>query len=88
MQDDDLDIRRRRARFRSWHRGTKETDIFLGSFADAHVGGFGPDELRQYETLLEEQDPDIYGWVTGTQDIPDHVRGPVMDLLLRFQLKP
>jgi len=26
----DIDIRRKRLLFRSWHRGTKETDLLLG----------------------------------------------------------
>lgn len=86
MQHDDIEIRRRRARYRSWHRGTKETDIILGRFADAHVAGFGADELEQYEILLEEQDPDIYAWVTGTVEVPEDLRGSVMDLLLRFRV--
>ncbi|MCF4164256.1 succinate dehydrogenase assembly factor 2 [Zavarzinia compransoris] len=86
MQQDDIEIRRRRARYRSWHRGTKETDIILGRFADTHVAGFGADELDQYEILLEEQDPDIYAWVTGTAEVPARMRGTVMDLLLRFRV--
>ena len=28
------DLRRRRLLFRSWHRGTQETDLILGSFAE------------------------------------------------------
>ncbi|MDD3444724.1 MAG: succinate dehydrogenase assembly factor 2 [Zavarzinia sp.] len=86
MQDDDIENRRRRARYRSWHRGTKETDIILGRFADAHVSAFGADELAQYEALLEEQDPDIYAWVTGTAEAPAHMRGAVLDLLLKFRV--
>lgn len=86
MQDDELDIRRRRARFRSWHRGTKETDIILGRFADAHVGGFGVAEILAFEALLEEEDPDIYAWVTGTAPVPERMQGPVMDLLLAFEV--
>ncbi|MFA5123098.1 succinate dehydrogenase assembly factor 2 [Zavarzinia sp.] len=85
MQEDELDIRRRRARFRSWHRGTKETDVILGPFADAHVAGFGEAEIAAYERLLEEEDPDIYAWLTGTAPIPERVRGPVLDLLLAFK---
>ncbi len=30
----ELDTRRRRLLFRSWHRGMRETDLILGTFAD------------------------------------------------------
>ena len=30
-------MRRRRLRYRAWHRGTREMDLILGPFADAHV---------------------------------------------------
>ena len=34
---DGLDSRRRRLLFRAWHRGMRETDLILGSFADVTV---------------------------------------------------
>ena len=39
------DTRRKRLLFRSWHRGTKETDLLLGSFAEQHLAGFTADRL-------------------------------------------
>ena len=36
---EDIAIRRRRLRYRAWHRGTKEMDLVLGPFADAHLEG-------------------------------------------------
>ncbi|RJF87334.1 succinate dehydrogenase assembly factor 2 [Oleomonas cavernae] len=85
---EDLDIARRRLRFRSWHRGTKETDLILGSFADAHVGGFDAAQLDRYEALLEEEDPDIYAWLTGGVAAPERVRSDVLELLLKFRYQP
>ena len=29
--------RRKRLRFRAWHRGIREADLILGPFADAHI---------------------------------------------------
>ena len=37
--------RRKRLRFRSWHRGTKEMDLLMGSFADAHLSAFDVGQL-------------------------------------------
>ncbi|MDE2029360.1 MAG: succinate dehydrogenase assembly factor 2 [Alphaproteobacteria bacterium] len=72
--------RRKRLRFRSWHRGTREMDLLLGSFADAHVPGFTPAQLDQYEELLTINDPDLYSWATGTAAVPPEQDGAVMQL--------
>jgi antitoxin CptB len=61
------DKRRERLRFRSWHRGTREMDLLLGSFADTHLHDFTPAQLDHYEALLEEGDPDLYDWITGKE---------------------
>jgi len=68
MSDNDLsslDIRLRRTRFRSWHRGIKEMDLILGHFADSELAKLSPDELDLYEALIEIEDTTLYDWVTG-----------------------
>ncbi len=40
-QPEILHRRRERLRYRSHHRGTKEMDLLLGSFADRHIHDFG-----------------------------------------------
>jgi antitoxin CptB len=75
-------VRRQRLRFRSWHRGTREIDLLLGSFADAHVQGFTGEELGQYDAILQLDDPDLYNWVTGAQPVPEEHDGEVMRLLV------
>ena len=74
-------VRRRRLRFRSWHRGTKEADLLLGSFADAHLDSFDEAQLNAFEDLLMENDGDIYDWVSGRKAIPTTFATPVMELL-------
>ena len=70
---DGLDARRRRLLFRSWHRGTREADLIMGRFADAHIEGFSDAELDQYEHLLEALETDLLSWVTGVAAVPpDH----------------
>ncbi len=67
---EDLSMRRRRLRYRAWHRGTKEMDLVLGPFADAHLGGFGTAELDRLETLMDEEDTDLLKWVMGQEPVP------------------
>jgi antitoxin CptB len=66
------ETRRKRLRFRCWHRGIKETDLLLGRFADACIFDLAEDRLDELETLMEAQDWDIYAWVSrGTPPPPE-----------------
>ena len=82
------DIRRKRLLFRSWHRGTRETDLILGRFADAHLAGFDADQLDRYEGLLECSDVDLFDWVSGRALPPAALDHDVMRLLLAFRCAP
>ena len=62
--------RRKRARYQSWHRGCRETDQILGPFCDAHIEAMDEDALSLYEQFLEEDDADIWAWLTGAQPCP------------------
>ena len=39
LRNDHPEIRRRRLLFRCWYRGTQESDLLLGSFADTSLDG-------------------------------------------------
>lgn len=67
---EDIEIRRKRLVYRAWHRGTREMDLILGSFADKNAAGFSDAELDEFESLLQLQDPDLYNWITGTEPCP------------------
>lgn len=84
---DDLEVRRKRLRFRSWHRGSKEMDVLLGAFADRVLPGLSPQQLDRYEALLEAGDPELYGWITGRDAVPEAHDHDVMRLLQNFKLR-
>jgi antitoxin CptB len=46
-------IYRNRLIFRSWHRGTQESDFLLGSFADDCLAGLDDNQLQCFEALLD-----------------------------------
>jgi antitoxin CptB len=73
--------RRERLRFRSWHRGMREMDLLMGSFADAHISAFTPGQLDQYEAILQLNDPDVYNWITHVELVPPEQDNEVMRLL-------
>ena len=59
-----------RLRMRSARRGTREMDLILGRFADAALQALPPAELDAYETILSENDQDLYQWVSGQGKVP------------------
>ena len=84
----DNDIRRKRLLFRSWHRGTREADLILGSFAEANLAGFDEARLDRYEVLLECPDVDLFDWITGRTAPPPEYDTDVTRLLLAFRYRP
>lgn len=73
---------RRKLKFRAWHRGTREMDLLLGSFADQHIESFHETQLEEFEKLLENPDPDLYDWVSGQKKVDGREESSVMTLLL------
>jgi antitoxin CptB len=84
----DRDIRLKRLRFRAWHRGTKEADLMIGGFFDAHGAGWNDEQIDWFEAFLEEQDVDIMAWAMRVQDVPDQWEGPMMDSMRQLNFVP
>ena len=81
-------IRLKRLKFRSWHRGTKEADLMIGGFFDAHGAGWTPEELDWFEALLEEQDVDIMAWAMGVVPPPPHFDHAVLHAMRAMDFVP
>ncbi|HEY7005536.1 MAG TPA: succinate dehydrogenase assembly factor 2, partial [Sphingomicrobium sp.] len=45
----------KRLAWRAHHRGTKEADMLIGGFFDAHHRGWSAQECAMFESMLEEQ---------------------------------
>jgi len=63
--------RLKRLRMRAWRRGTKEMDITLGPWADAHLEGLDDARLDAFEDLLAEYDQDLMQWFMGQAPTPE-----------------
>jgi antitoxin CptB len=83
-----LDIRRKRLLFRSWNRGTKETDMVLGSFAERHIAELSDGQLDRYEALLENDDGALFDWIAGRVAPPPQHDTDVLHLLMDFRFRP
>jgi antitoxin CptB len=85
MPDTDIDIRRKKLRFRAWHRGFREADLILGPFADRRLAGFGPAELDAFEALIDQPDHDLYGWIIGQAEPPAELAGEMLEQIRAFK---
>jgi antitoxin CptB len=71
----------KRLHWRAHHRGTKEADLMIGGFFDAHHQQWGSPERAMFAALLEEQDVDIMAWALGTAEPPERFAGPMIEAL-------
>ena len=82
------DDRLRRLRMRCWRRGMKEMDMILGPYADALAAGEARADLDALEALMEENDQDLYLWVSGAQAAPERHRSAIGEVRLFHGLAP
>src|SRR5947208_16451295 len=88
MSPPDPDIRRKRLLFRAWHRGTREADLILGSFAESHLAGFDAAQLERSEALLECPDAELFDWINARALPAPEYDHDVTRLLLAFRYRP
>ena len=74
----------KRLAWRAHHRGTKEADLLIGGFFDAHHASWNAGELILFAEMLEEQDVDIMAWAHGTWQAPERFQGPMIEALRRL----
>ena len=74
----------KRLAWRAHHRGTKEADLLIGGFFDAHHASWGDNERSIFAAMLEEQDVDIMAWALGTAPPPERFEGPMIEALKKL----
>lgn len=83
-----LDRKRARLVYQSRKRGILETDLLLSRFAACYLKDMTPEELEEYDELLNELDWDIYYWATKNYEItplPDKWKNsPILQKLQAF----
>ena len=88
MAENELATRRKRLKYRSARRGTRELDLFLGAFAEAHLDRLSPAQLDRYEAVLNANENEIYDWLSRRTAVPPEHDHDVMKLLLNFKFSP
>lgn len=82
---DALETIRRKLRFRSLRRGTKESDLVIGGFAEAHLHALSLEQLAAFEALLDENDQDVLSWVIEMKAPPPSHDTDVLAMLRNFK---
>ena len=75
----------RRLKMRSMRRGIKEMDLILTAYADENLTRMDGATLDLYDALLNENDQDLYQWVTGQVAAPDRFSVVVADISQALQ---
>lgn len=87
-RSDQPNVRRKRLLFRCWHRGTQESDLILGPFAETSLAGFDSAQLDRLEALLDCTDPDLFDWIIMGIAPPSQHDHDVMRLIRNFSAQP
>lgn len=82
------EIRRKKLRFRAWHRGMKEMDIILGNFADKALDGFDDAALDTFEALLHVPDQPFYAMLMGDAPVPEEIDSEILRQIIEFSKDP
>ena len=67
------------------YMGVRENDVIFARFAERYLAGLTDEELDQFETLIGQNDWDLFNWVTGKTPVPAEFDTPVMARLKSCQ---
>lgn len=66
-------------------RGIREMDLILTAWADVHLDALSEARLDLFDALLNENDQELYAWVTGREEAPAPYAGMVAEIAQIFQ---
>ena len=78
------DFRRRRIKFRAWHRGTREADLMIGGFTDRYLDACDDADIAWFEAMLDENEVDVMAWALGKAVAPPRFEGPLLVALQKL----
>ena len=81
----EMNDRIKRLQHKCKYMGMHENDVIFARFADRFLLELNEEELGQFEALLDQNDLDIFKWITGKLEIPAEFDNSVMDKLKECQ---
>lgn len=76
----------KRLLYQSKNRGCKETGLILGKFAEYFLANMQEDHLIDFALILEQNDIDIYDWITKKSKPPTYLKSEILSQLLDFNI--
>ena len=73
--------------YRSNHRGTKEMDLLIGGFANENLKKLNPEELKEFELLLNFTDKELSSWLVDNKKNLDLENFSISKKIKEFKLK-
>lgn len=73
-----------KAKFRAWHRGTREADYMIGGFFDRYHAEWTEDDLAWFEELIQLDDVEVMAWALGSEPVPERFAGKQMQAMQRL----
>ena len=83
--DNTQDARKKKAIWRAEHRGIREMDLLMGSFARRHVSSMDEASLQEFEALIDVADLDLYNWLLELVETPAEYRTAILTRLKQHQ---
>jgi len=73
--------------YRSNHRGTKEMDLLIGGFAIENLKKLNPEELKEFELLLNFTDKELSSWLVDNKKNMDLENFSISKKIKEFKLQ-
>jgi len=73
--------------YRSNHRGTKEMDLLIGGFAIENLKKLNPEELKEFELLLNFTDKELSSWLIDNKKNIDLENFSISKKIKEFKLR-
>ena len=82
----ELELLKKKIKYRSSYRGTKEMDLLLSSFVSKIINGLSYDELKKLNEFLNCNDEDINNFYLNKVAIKNFDHASILDLFIRYKI--
>ena len=82
----ELELLKKKIKYRSAYRGTKEMDILLNSFVSSIINNLTFSELLKLDDFLNCNDEDIYNFYLNDNPITSFDDKKILDLFKNFKI--
>ncbi|MFY9590074.1 succinate dehydrogenase assembly factor 2 [Rickettsia endosymbiont of Halotydeus destructor] len=70
--------------YRSKNRGCRETDYIFSKFTEQFLFKLDEKNLEDFALILDQDDNDLYNWLTGKALVPFYLNIKIINLLREF----